>query len=980
MKNTTDRAENAEIGRLLMYYDKTIALLRCGVDDETAKMLADIFRADGWYVYEVSEEYFASHAGERIGGITVICDAAKLPRSLEEPLERYLTQNGRLFIFGGPLFGLDDLTEDSVHIEGVSPLYKTYKIKDADVLMTLPQAITAAEVSGNIPYAICPNVRPDGAGFGMNRRCRMLPILGIERSERTENDRPGMSYGAYFVLSDSIGHLVCTPGTRHGNVSPITLGNEVAVIGFSLETALDIGAEKLISDMMRSLGTGIFLFEAGTEKYVIRPGENMKVGAKIISASRDFTEVTVRFSVGDISVERKVLATGQNYTKVHDELPSLPEGTYIFKTELTEAATGRVLDRAEEEIFVTNGVHSTDRNDFIRVENGDFMLGDKKWYMYGFNYFPLYHVSLELNDYWRGAFDKSNYIASEVEKDLRHMKNLGMNTVSIRIDCNSFDNVIDPLRDFFARCARLGLRVMMSFCNITNPLFFNESSEKAFAEFMERLNVADDPTLLAHDIFWEGGESFVIGTNSVRRSEDWVRWLRVQYGSLENAEKSFGEPLDRSESGTIICPSRVNYDRSLEKSRKKMAAFTRFLTDTICRKWNDTVTALKKYDSNHLYTNRIGVHGDKSPNLFLSPTAKYRDFMCLEAYTFTGDKYGLYASAALDRAASYVSGGKPVTWVEYGMNLTGMSGLAVGTKILWNAEDNRPLDSRLEEQRLYQEQFHKMFRLCDVKGTLPWFYAGGFRFTEHSDCGYVNPDGTLRPAAEDYADIGTWFLGERADSRKTEYVEVDPEGELAAWCKIIFGDGTFNKFVRDRAMLENKAIGNDRVPGPGLRAAERADKKGGSFEFKTPGDGTTSADTPLVLCGNAEFKGYGPLKYLNGEFNYIRFTGKDGAYTVYPAHRGVLRLPKGAYRVEASVGNLAAAKWLSGDRDGCAAVAYSFGGSHGRLYFSEDVPYLADGTAAGSMELSESGKFSARLTAIGRADFGELFEFDIEIV
>lgn len=81
--------------------------------------------------------------------------------------------------------------------------------------------------------------------------------------------------------------------------------------------------------------------------------------------------------------------------------------------------------------------------------------------------------------------------------------------------------------------------------------------------------------------------------------------------------------------------------------------------------------------------------------------------MCLEAYTFTGDKYGLYASAALDRAASYVSGGKPVTWVEYGMNLTGMSGLAVGTKILWNAEDNRPLDSRLEEQRLYKSSFTK---------------------------------------------------------------------------------------------------------------------------------------------------------------------------------------------------------------------------------------------------------------------------------
>ncbi len=979
METKENGAVNAEKGRLLMYYDKTIALLRCGIGDETIEALAEILREDGWYVYEVSDEYFASHAGERIGGITVICDAAKLSPDLEKPIERYLTQNGRLFIFGGPLFGLDDLTKDSVHIEGVSPLYKTYKIKDADVLKTLPQAVTDAEVSGNIPYAICPNVRPDGAGFGMNRRCRMLPVLGIERSDRTENDRPGMSYGAYFVLSDSIGHLVCTPGTRHGNVSPITLGNEVAVIGFPLETVLEVGGKKLISDMMRSLGLGIFLFEAGTEKYVNRPGEKMRVGAKIISASRDFAEVTVRFTVGDISVERKVLTVGQNYTEVRDELSSLPGGVYNFKTELIDAS-GRIIDRVEEEIFVTNGVHSADKNDFIHVENGDFMLGNKKWYMYGFNYFPLYHVSLELNDYWRGAFDKSNYIASEVEKDLRHIKNLGMNTVAIRIDCNSFDNVIDPLRDFFTRCARLGLRVMMSFCNITNPLFFSGSSEKAFAEFMERLDIADDPTLLAHDIFWEGGESFVIDTNSVRRSEDWVRWLKVQYGTLENAEESFGVPLDRTASGMVVCPSRVNYDRSIEKSRKKMAAFTRFLTDTICRKWNDTVAALKKYDSNHLYTNRIGVHGDRSPNLFLSSAAKHRDFMCLEAYTFTNDDYGLYASAALDRAASYVSGGKPVTWVEYGMNLSGMSGLAVGTKILWNAEDNRPLDSRLEEQREYQEQFHKMFRLCDVKGSLPWFYPGGFRFTEHSDCGYINPDGTLRPAAKDYADTGTWFLGKRADSRKTEYVEVDPDGELAAWCKIIFGEGTFNKFSVDRAKLEGRVLEDDRVPGPGLRAAERADKEGGAFEFTTPGDGTTSADTPLILCGNAEYKGYGPLKYLNGEFNNIRFVGESGSYTVYPAHNGVLRLLRGSYRVEVSVGNLAAAKWLSGDRDGCVAVKYTLGNTEGTLILSDDVPYLADGTAAGSIELSESGKFSARLTALGRADFGELLEFEIETI
>ena len=50
------------------------------------------------------------------------------------------------------------------------------------------------------------------------------------------------------------------------------------------------------------------------------------------------------------------------------------------------------------------------------------------------------------------------------------------------------------------------------------------------------------------------------------------------------------------------------------------------------------------------------------------------------------------------------------------------------------------------------------------------------------------------------------------------------------------------------------------------------------------------------------------------------------------------------------------------------------------LYLSEEVPYLTDGIAVGDVEISESGTFSARLTSIGRADFGELIEIEIDAI
>ncbi|MBE6613374.1 MAG: hypothetical protein E7632_12895, partial [Ruminococcaceae bacterium] len=718
--------QNREIAESLMYYDKTIALLACGAAEHHVAALSKLLRDAGWYVYTISEENFKNLRGQSIAGITVVCDAATLSWDMEESLERYLHENGRLFIIGGPLFGNTEITKPAMTLEGVSPLFKTFREENCGGFETLPQCITDAQLTGDAPYVICPNARADGAGFGMNRRNRMLSLVSVKKDGGRDDGRRGSA--AFFMLSDSIGHMVCTPGTRLGNVSPITQGCEAAVIGMPLSSLLKMGGEGLIVDMMRALDRGVFLFEAGAEGYTAKPGAAIPVGAKILSAARDFTDVTVRFTLNGASLELSELAAGQNYTTLRGILDGVPEGDYTLRTELI--VDGEVIDRVDSQLFVTNGIHSSNPDDFVQVEDGDFKLGGKTWHMLGINYFPLYQVSFELNDYWRGAFDKSNYIPSEVEKDLAYIKKLGMNSVAIRIECTAFENFIEPLRDFFCRCARHGLKIMLSFCNITNPLFFDE---RAFAVFMEKMGIADDPILFAHDIFWESGANFYPQQHTRRFAEDWRRWLVDQYGSFEAAEESFGQPLDRTAAGEIINPPVSILQKHDKSAHPKMAAYTRFLFDMVSRRWNDAITAMKQYDSRHLYTNRMGVTNDDIPNVFLSGAAKHFDFMCLEAYSFTLDEAGYLASAAADRAAHYVSGGKPTAWVEYGISLPGMSGFAYGMKLLWDGERNRGLDWRLEEQREYQAQFNRMFHFCDVKGSMPWFWPGGFRFTEHSD-------------------------------------------------------------------------------------------------------------------------------------------------------------------------------------------------------------------------------------------------------
>lgn len=961
-------SRNEEIAASVMYYDKTVALMRGNTTDENMEKIKKLLSDNGWYAYEIENEDFKSKGGEDIGSVTMICDAKSVPLDMQDSIERYLVQNGRLFIFGGPLFGNTDITKETMHLEGVSPLYKTFRENNCDKFELLSQEITKANFSGGAPYFICPNARPDGGGFGMDRRCRMLPVISIKKENGRDNGRRGSA--AFFMISDSVGRMPFVHGTRLGNVSPTTRGNVVAVIGTALNNVFAMNGEDVIVDMTKALLRGTFLFEAGATKYVSKPDEKVNVGAKIFSAARDYCELTIRFNINGIIQEKTVLASGQNYTEISAEYAPFNKGVYNIRVELL--CDGNVIDAVESELVVTTGKHSSDKNDFVTVSDGKFMLNNKRWDMFGMNYFPSYQVSLELNDYWRGEFDKSVYIQSEIDKDLAHIKELGMNTVAVRVEGNCFDNIIDPIKDFLYRCDKYGLKVMFGYCNITNPLYFDE---KAVAEFMKLLDISDDPTIMAYDVFWESGGEFAEKRYARRFSPEWEKWLIKQYGSIAEAEKSFGTSLERTEFGDILCPTKADYMADDEKNKLKLTAFTRFMTDMVSHKWSKAIRILKKYDDNHLYTNRMGLLDNNIPNVFISSVAKHFDFMSLEAYPLTQDEYGYFASVALDSVARYVSGGKPVIWAEYGINLGGISGDAHGTKILWDGEQNGPLDSSLEKQRAYQEQFNRVFRQTGACGTLPWFYWGGFRFTEHSDCGYVSPNGENRPVMDEYLKNSEWFNSEIPERKVSETIIADPEDKTGSWYKFVYGEGTFSKYEFDKAeLLGDTNFTGNRVAGLGIQAAERADKEGAVFDFKTPGDGTTSADVPLVLCGGAEFKGNGPLKYMNGEFNYITMSDGDKTYIIEDGMN--IKLKSGKYQVNASVGNIAPAKWIAGENKGCVVVKFG----DFSLSMDNDVSYLEDGNVSGTIELTKSERICIRLESVERAQFGEKIEINVDVI
>ncbi len=170
----------------------------------------------------------------------------------------------------------------------------------------------------------------------------------------------------------------------------------------------------------------------------------------------------------------------------------------------------------------------------------------------------------------------------------------------------------------------------------------------------------------------------------------------------------------------------------------------------------------------------------------------------------------------------------------------------------------------------------------------------------------------------------------------------------------------------------------------GADAYEKASVAGKCLGVRTPGTGTTSADTPLLAVGNTAYNGKNPPKYLNAEFNWFKIKVGEG-YWIEVIKGDQIKVPRNTtIKGRASVGNLQEALWLTPENCGAQPGAvYLASTSESELEIKkaidDNTPWHHDAEFGGSFLLTEGiakeTKVVLQMMAEDRAWFGEKLQF-----
>ncbi|MBR5539993.1 MAG: beta-galactosidase [Clostridia bacterium] len=976
---------------------KTITVLmdsRPDFDPDSARNLICAMMEMGYLVQEVTvKEFLSKNVGE-LGFLVVLPHAQSVPAMCAEHLETYWKQGGRVLVLGGRLFGhlietgengfesvplkaeeleqtaIDAATSGKMYpivMEGFTPSYKVYNVPHISSFMREDdQSIVCGTITATDEDLFCPQARQHGHGYGMGHLHRFIPMIqAIGEGGRAEGRRGA---AVYAMLSD----VVCRPHyfvdeNRLGYVKGTNRGGCAVGIGFTRQDILNIdGMRDVLEELLCMLQRGLFLFEAGSDRFVAKAHETIKLGTKVMNLTMDYYPVRVEFRVrrGDnlvFTAVREELAVTANFTDIAVEFEAPENGEYTVETVLFYDNT--VIDRIKH-TFAVDEPYVGKPEEFVKVEDGEFMLGGKQWRAFGINYWPLYSTGFEWNDYWWGWLDKAYYDPLEIERDLALLEDMGLNCLFTRLDGDPIGRCEDTMKDFIRRCRRHGLRLMFSYCNATSPLNYQGLP---FRRFMEDTGLISDPTLFAHDIGWEmGGKFYAIRKFVNMRDKAWENWLIERYGSIENAEKDFGVSVDRTEYGQVIAPS---FEQIMGEGdwRIKVRAYKRFTIDFVSRKWHDATEDMRKTDPNHLITCRTG--GILRCSIALNCAVKYLDFTTPEGWQTPSDARGEYYAYVIPLVMKLFSGGKPTVWAEYGLSSCDLG----WRNFIWDYENLAPYEWGVKQQTEWYKQFFETHKDADINGTAPWWFPGGLRYSERSDCGFCNPDGTLRPCAEIYKELGKAFKAPHEKYVPDYYVTLDEDLYSGSWKLLLWGEDKPGDVEKPRDL--NGIRLTEEIRGVTLAAVQEARKNGKKVGFRTPGTETDSATMPMVAIGNVPLNGTNPPRYLNAEFNYLEVETESGErmQLANGAH-----IKAGSIRLRASVGNVQEATWLkpNGDEKGGVYLCAD-GPCTVRAAITADTAFLKDAQTEW-VTLSGRGEYTLRMDATAVSSFGEIWRIVLE--
>jgi hypothetical protein len=631
-------------------------------------------------------------------------------------------------------------------MDTLSPAWKFYPVHGPIALATpkglgfIPALnLKLPDEEGGLAEAIQP--RPRGIGFNQERPWRWQPLLEARSPE-------GDYRGALATL------LVHTGDEFRGGIWACFTPD-------SAEFYQQESARELLRQTAKAMRRGVFLEEGGSEFFTVFEGQKFELGARVVNfGSEEESNVTVRITVkqkvGGTEVFARewpmALAAGAQQTARQEWLlERWPVGGLVVTTELLQG--GKVIDRLENELNVWK---PKTHPEFVTERDGQFWLAGKPWKISGVNYMPSTGIGISSGPYFNQWLGKGAYDPEAIDRDLRRIKAMNMNAVSVFVNYKSMP--AQHLLDFLGRCDELGLHVNQALQEGT-PMNFPWEKIKALIEFY---HMAENDTIFAYDLAWEPEHRDQ--QNSYGR--DWTAWLTNRYGSIGEAEKVWGVKLGAVDDlGTLAVPPMRDLARD-GAWRILATDYRTFLDAELERKYGAARRLVRSIDPHHAVSFRMTEAGD--PTLNSEGELPYGFFGLVnavdiwepEGYGRIGDWKRVRDGRFEVDYARLCDPNKPVMWAESGYSA-------------WDPEREEADPQKLEFAGAFCRDFYRMLNESGSDGVFFWYYPGGYRTDEGSDFGIINPDGTDRPITRIIREEGPEFLKARKPPRANHFITID---------------------------------------------------------------------------------------------------------------------------------------------------------------------------------------------------------------
>lgn len=736
---------------------------------------------------------------------------------------------------------------------GFSPYYQFYDVTNGETIKTYSNQIFVTDrkyTIGKDLFSTIPGTQ--GTGYSKNNSAgRFIPLLEVYDSKGLRSGHLAWM----FVFS-------AVPNQTASRDSTVDYVENCVVAGFGVndESFYDANGIKAVQEVAAASLLNTYLLDGGTTELVYMSGDSevMTAGVTYVNSGVDNTEAVYLVCDNNKILARDVVSAAKSKsvrTSKNGGVYYEASNSYRLRDKEPDLALaqlkidGVVVDQIYHTIRFWKAKPESERK-YVTAENGVFMRDGKQLNVFGVHYTSTNSVMRYYNwdtEYWHmpGVYDPDN-----VYHDLLRIKELGFNAIGCSIYDVTINNTNNPL-DFLAICEDLGIYVDVAIRQSPNPLCFDKAGCDTL---IKTLHFYENDTIIGYDIAYEEYLGFETMVYRPALDSLWRKWIMQQYGSISNAEKAWGCSARTDANGNVIGVS-DDMLRQNEGSKytNMVAAYRRFLDDNSAEIFSYSASYLRELDPNHLISFRMNSSAcppsDPASLMYdFIAMAGVLDIMEPEGYLFntTSGRADTEMANYVNLYHNYATGSSaPLVWKEYGdiyQMLYYDAGALTGD-----------LYSQYRMMTHFEEMYEMMLQTYTA-GSYVWEYNGLGRYSERTDFGIVNPDGSDRPVTKVIRKYGPKLLAAKKDSGKEKVEIMTDRDKYPSAYRDMYKEA-------ESALLNAKA--NNKQP-----------------VLVNEAMGKTIDEVFDIAVGTKSLTGQYPRKWVNGMFESVALKQADGSYYI----------------------------------------------------------------------------------------------------